>query len=235
MTRFARITLCLLLLTAAGFFGTSTRAEDVWDASFYNGFDTAGFRLYEPARQPIDFNNVNYPLLNAAIFYETNRRRVENGKNPFTHAWALEEAAFMHARDMATLDFFSHENPSEPAKRTLLQRLALFGVNDGFRAENISEVFGIRYIPGSPVIPPGKGTTEFRDYQTGRPIPNHTYLSIAEALLDGWMKSPGHRANILNGELLFLGCGAYHYVDHGFYGMDQFKAVQNFSSLVPGE
>jgi uncharacterized protein YkwD len=235
MTRFPRITVCLLLLTMAGSYGTPVRAEAVWTDSFYERFDTAGFRRHEPARQPIDFTDVNYPLLSAAIFYETNKRRVENGMKPFIHARPLEEAAFMHARDMAILDFFSHENPGEPRKRTLLQRLALFGVNDGYRAENISEMFGIRYVPGSPVIPPGEGTAEFRDYVTGRPIPNHTYLSFAEALLDGWMKSPGHRANILNEDLLFLGCGAYHYVNHGFYGMDQFKAVQNFSSLMPGK
>jgi len=235
MTRFIGVHFFLLLVILAGLTYPLAQAETVWDYTFYKRFDTASFHLYQPAQMPIDFNNILYPLLNAAIFFETNRRRLENGKTPFVHARPLEESAFMHARDMAIHSFFSHENPHDPGKRTLVQRLALFGVNDGYRAENISEMFGIRYEQGSAVIPPGNGRTEFRDFQTGRTIPNHTYLSFAEALLDGWMKSAGHRANILNEALRFLGCGAYHYRNVEFYGMAQFKAVQNFSSFVPGE
>jgi hypothetical protein len=234
MHRVYGITVLLLLLAAAVMYAAPTRAETVWDVSFYGRFDAEDFRRYEPAAQPIDFDDVDYPLLNAAIFFETSRRRLEKGGEPFIHAVPLEEAAFMHARDMATLGFFSHENPGDQRKRTLPQRLALFGVEEGYRAENISEMFGLRYVPGSPVVPPGKAGEGFRDPKTGSPIPSHTYVSLAKALLDGWMASPGHRANILNEDLRFLGCGAYHYVNRGFYGMDQFKAVQNFSSHVSG-
>ena len=31
--------------------------------------------------------------------------------------------------------------------------------------------------------------------------------ALAKDLVDGWMKSPGHRANILNGQLRFIGVG----------------------------
>jgi len=111
----------------------------------------------------------------------------------------------------------------------------MFGVEEGYRAENISEMFGIRYEQGTMLVPPDRGSTVFRDYSTGKPIPNHTYLSFAETLLGEWMKSTGHRANILNVNLHYLGCGAYHYRNESFYGMDQFKAVQNFASTVPDE
>jgi uncharacterized protein YkwD len=207
-------------------------ADTIWEESFYCSYDADTFENYRYAQQAIDFEDVHYPLLNAAIFYATNRMRINHRKSPFIHAQPLEEAAFMHARDMVRAGFFSHQNPYEPKKRTLSQRLAMFGVEGGYRAENISEMFGILYEQGTMLIPPDRESNVFRDYGTGKPIPRHTYLSFAETLLDGWMKSKGHRANILNTNLRYLGCGAYHYRNESFYGMDQFKAVQNFASVV---
>lgn len=235
MKKLFLVSLCCLMMIGHGVLRTSVRAEPVWEEAFYQTYDERSFRRYGPVQQTIDFDNIHYPLLNAAIFYETNRVRIRNGIRPFVHAAPLEEAAFMHARDMVRLDFFSHENPYEPEKKTLIQRLNQVGVVNGYRAENISEVFGIRYEHGTMIIPPDQGGSSFRDYRTGKAIPAHTYLSFAETLLESWMKSSGHRANILNENLLFLGCGAYHYVNDAFYGMHQFKAVQNFASVVPGK
>lgn len=48
------------------------------------------------------------------------------------------------------------QNPHEPEKRTFSQRLAMFGVEEGYRAENISEMFGIRYEQGASLIPPDR-------------------------------------------------------------------------------
>ena len=223
--------LCRALITLH----TAEAEDTIWKESFYSRYDTDTFPNYVYAQEFIDFKDIHYPLLNAAIFYATNRMRVNHGKSPFIHARPLEEAAFMHARDMVREGFFSHQNPYESKKRTLSQRLAMFGVEEGYRAENISEMFGIRYEQGTMLVPPARGSTVFRDYSTGKPIPNHTYLSFAETLLGEWMKSTGHRANILNVNLHYLGCGAYHYRNESFYGMDQFKAVQNFASTVPDE
>ena len=211
----------------------SAAADAIWAESFYIRFDADSFQNYTHARQAIDFENIHYPLLNAAIFYSTNQMRRKHSMPPFVHAQSLEEAAFMHASDMVRLNFFSHTNPHEPNKRTFSQRLAMYGVEQGYRAENISEMFGIRYIQGSSLIPPDTTGGEIRDFETGKSIPKHTYFSFASALLDGWMASSGHRANILNSNLKYLGCGAHHYHNESFYGMDQFKAVQNFASVVP--
>ncbi len=48
------------------------------------------------------------------------------------------------------------QNPHEPEKRTFSQRLAMVGVEEGYRAENISEMFGIRYEQGASLIPPDR-------------------------------------------------------------------------------
>ena len=207
--------------------------QSVWQESYYSRYDADAFQSYRHAKMTIDFNNIHYELLNAAIFYATNQKRITHGMDPFIHAQSLEEAAFMHASDMVRLRFFSHTNPHESEKRTFQQRLAIYGVEQGYRAENISEMFGIRYEQGSSLIPPDTTEGDFRDFETGKSIAVHTYLSFAKALLEGWMNSSGHRANILNSKLVYLGCGARHYRNEFFYSMDQFKAVQNFASAVP--
>jgi uncharacterized protein YkwD len=206
-----------------------------WNHSYYREYDVDDFRSYGPANQILDFDNLDYPLLNAAIFYESNRMRIQNGVKSFIHSRALEEAAFLHAKDMAELNFFSHHNPYDGEKRTPFQRMALFGIDGGHRAENIAEMFGIQYEPGTQIMQPEKGAKVFRTYRTGTVIQNHTYISFSEALLRGWMKSPGHRANIMKENLKYLGCGAFHYEDASFFDIDQFKAVQNFASQAEGQ
>jgi uncharacterized protein YkwD len=94
--------------------------------------------------------------------------------------------------------------------------MKMFGVESSYNGENIATVFGIQYKSGTMV-------SSFDD------IPPHTYNSCAESLVDSWMHSPGHRANILDSDFIYLGCGAYYY----FKNLHSFKATQNFSSEVP--
>jgi uncharacterized protein YkwD len=224
--------LLFFLLLVAGVF-VSAQADGLWDESMYERFTCEEFSRYGPSGMEIDFTGIDYPLLHAALFYETNRRRNEHGVHAFFHSIALERASFLHSRDMVERGFFSHENPYDPERRTPLLRMAFFGVNNGYVAENITEAFGIRYEPGSPVIVPDAEGAEFRDYGTGKVIKPHTYRSFAVSVVESWMQSPPHRANILDPKLRYLGCGASHYRNASFYGMDQFKVTQNFCSENP--
>ncbi len=207
--------------------------SQVWDDSYYDRFTAEEFMEYELSNHKIDSKIIDYHLLNAAVFYETNRMRVKHGMKPFIHSAALEKAAFVHSKDMVEQGFFSHDNPYDAKKRTPFQRMALFGVTGGYRAENITQTFGIQYKAGSPIIPPEHGNKLFRDFETGEVLPNHTYNSLAVDMVDGWMNSPGHRANILSVELKYLGCGAFHFEDRSSLDMDMVKATQNFASEVP--
>ncbi|UCB46248.1 MAG: CAP domain-containing protein [Spirochaetota bacterium] len=208
-------------------------SSTVWDRSSYASYTHESFKLYGPANRAIDLENINYPLLNAAIFYETNNMREKHRKEPFQHSAALEKAAVLHSRDMAEKGFFSHTNPFNAQRETPSMRMALYGVIEGYRGENITEAFGIQYKPGSPLIPPENGDKLFRDYTTGDAIKPHTYNSFAEAVVAGWMESPPHRENILNIHFKFLGCGAWHFENRSFFNMDQFKVTQCFGSQVP--
>lgn len=185
----------------------------------YDQFTYSDFKNYGPANQPIEFGNIDYALLNAAIFYETNRRRSEKGLFPYKHSDALERAAFMHAIDMVRGGFFNHSNTRDAKKRSPSDRSALFG--GGAAGENIATTFGIQYEAGTMVS----------DINA---IPPHSYNSFAEALVDGWMHSPGHRANILDEYGIgyeYLGCGGFENVNDAWH---KFNAVQNFSASGAG-
>lgn len=205
----------------------------VWQDADYPKYTAETFADYPPAAEPIDFLKVNYPLLHAAIFFETNRVRAQHDLPLLQHSPALEVAAEMHAHDMVIGDFFSHDNPHDPDRRTPSLRLAQVGITSGRRAENIADTFGIRYKSGGLVIPPRTGQPSFLDFTSRQPIPAHTYLSFAAAVVDEWLHSPGHRENILDSRFKYLGCGAYHYRRIHFHYMDCFKVAQEFASVVP--
>lgn len=226
-----------LAATLAGLLAAAPKSPvppaPAWQDADYPKYTPETFAAYPPAAETIDFLKVDYPLLNAAIFYETNRVRALNGLPPLNHCPALEVAAEMHAHDMVIGDFFSHDNPDDPDRRTPALRLAQVGITSGRRTENIADTFGIRYQSGGLVVPPRTGQPYFLDYTTRRPIPPHTYLSFAAAVVDEWLHSPGHRENILDGRVKYLGCGAYHYRRIHFHYMDCFKVTQEFASFVP--
>ncbi len=153
-----------------------------WTDIMYGDYTYETFALLPEIHRKIDTKNVNYALLNAAIFYETNRQRVLNGKKRYLHSPKLEEAAFVHSKDMVLHKFFSHTSPLA-GKESFTDRYDFVGAKcGGYRGENIRASYAV-----------GK----------------YTYHQLAIESLDAWMNSPGHRANILDDAYRFLGCGGY--------------------------
>jgi uncharacterized protein YkwD len=201
-----------------------------WTDADYEIYDYQSFPTQPAVNARIEMDNIDYPLLHAAIFYETNRERVKHGRQPFLHSPALERAAWGHSKDMAAYNFDSHTSPVK-GKETMVKRLALVGIHNAYSGENIAYTFGIEYQAGRPVYtPPQNGGYWSYEYK-GEPIKNHTYLGLAKEAVKMWMNSPGHRANILNTNYKYLGVGAAHYKDKNFYDMDNFKLTQNFASI----
>jgi uncharacterized protein YkwD len=201
-----------------------------WQATEYRTYSYKNFRSYPGFGFVIDEKNPDYPLINAAVFYVTNEVRVRYGRKPLEYAPELEKAAWLHSKDMVEKNFFSHKNRIEPKKRTPNQRGDLAGIKNPKIAENIATGFGIKYSAGRPVY--NRGSGRFSYTPGGKIIPSHTYLSLAEALVRQWMKSPGHRRNILSGNGIQLGCGVYFYRDRRFNNMLKCKATQNFQWFV---
>lgn len=223
----------VLALTACGpalFAEAAARSQ--WSPAKYAQFDAAKFARFAPAQQEIDLEAVDYPLLHAAILYETNRRRTGEGLNALKHLPGLEAAAVDHCQDMARLGFFSHQSPVA-GRRTPVDRMKNHGIDTGFRAENIAQLFAIQYESGRPVYGPQQNGGYFSYKLKGEPIPAHTYNSFAKEVLTGWMNSPGHRENILFPEFRYMGAGTKLLFGNG--GMPMVFAAQNFGSHAPGD
>ena len=135
-------------------------------------------------------------LLGQAVLNETNRARCGNGLEPLRGDGALQQAAALHSRDMARLDFFSHDSPV-PGRETVGDRAKQVGFRYQSVAENIIEARYMAYESRRKyeVINPERCAFAYAD---GTPIARHTYASLAREVVSRWMESPGHRRNILN-------------------------------------
>lgn len=193
--------LSLLLLLTLPLVAEDTAEPAHWTMADYELFTPVTFRQHAPALQVMDRTKLDGALLSAAIFFATNAEREKHKLPLFQTSRALMACALEHSRDMALENFFSHENPHDPAKRTPWQRMEAKGLKSGERAENIAM----------------------------RMVNNLTYLAFADEMVKMWMNSPGHRANILNRKLLFLGCGVHACTCPKFH----LYATQNFASVVP--
>lgn len=147
--------------------------------------------------------------LDEEVLLKTNEERKKYGLKPFRPHPRLRMMAARHSEQMLLHRFFSHENPFEPRFRTLTDRMQSVMGNGfaGFRCfgENIAksptlkgdDKFEIRIEGGIPHFYDLHGNEMFR----------YTVDEFARAVVTGWMNSPGHRANILNPQYEYLGCG----------------------------
>ncbi len=190
-------------------------------------------QLYEDPRfqEPLQFSDIDYPRLHAALFYATNAVRASRGAAPLTYHALLEKAAWQYAGRMVKKDFMAHEDPYAAHLRTAEQRAQATGVTNAILAENLATYFGIQYRRRERVyVLPGR-RGQFSRTPYGQPIPNHTYRSFAESVIAFWMSSSRHRENLLAEEALELGCGAAFFRDEN--GFPKFKLVQVFQWYQP--
>lgn len=199
--------------------------------NIYDSLNLNNFRNYKPFYNTIDTGNFDGKLLEAAIFYLTNEIRVNKRLSFLPYNPLLVKTARIHSEQMAKLGFFDHINTKNRKYRTADDRAKAAGVLNPRIAENIIEGFIVEYNSGDKVIAGLPG--EFIDQKTQVKLPNRTYLSLAENLLDLWMHSKGHRANILSENALELGCGVAKYRMKNFNNMPAVKATQIFQWYEP--
>jgi uncharacterized protein YkwD len=117
------------------------------------------------------------PLVRAAVLCLINRIRAENARAPLTVNPELEQAAEGHCAELIADDYFAHVSPSG---ETPVDRIRTTG-----------------YIPGPSV-----------GYAIGENLAWGTYsLSTPQAIVSAWVASPGHLANILEGQYTETGIG----------------------------
>ena len=143
-----------------------------------------------------------------AILRYTNVQRVNNNLNVLKWDEDLAKIARDHSLDQAENNYFSHTDLTggDPTDRAVKAGYNVHKeLGGGWYSDGIAENIG--KMPTGDVVGVG--------YVSSDPD------SIAKAQVDSWMRSPGHRANILNGEYIVLGVGVAY---DGLY----YVSTQNF-------
>ena len=131
----------------------------------------------------------NLPLIRAAVLCLVNRERAQNGEPPLILNSQLEKAAEGHNQEMIAEDYFAHVSP---AGETPVQRIQL--TTD--------------YLPGARV-----------GYVIGENLAWGTlYLATPQAIVEAWIASPGHLANILESRYRETGVGVVPSVPQALSG-----------------
>jgi uncharacterized protein YkwD len=116
-------------------------------------------------------------LVRAAVLCLINRERAEHGVQPLVANAELEAAAESHAGELVEQDYFAHVSPSG---ETPVQRIRVTG-----------------YIP-----------SPYDGYVIGENLAWGTYdLSTPQQIVNAWIASPPHLANILEAQYRETGIG----------------------------
>ncbi|HEX4563034.1 MAG TPA: CAP domain-containing protein, partial [Solirubrobacteraceae bacterium] len=119
----------------------------------------------------------NLESARAAVLCLINHQRAQNGEEPLVVDPRLQSAAEAHVEELISADYFAHVSPS--------------GVTP------VDRIRATGYIPGP----------EF-GYLIGENLAWGTLtLSTPQTIVEAWMASPEHRANILEGRYVDTGIG----------------------------
>jgi len=161
------------------------------------------------AQARIDSERFDRALLGAAIFQETNRVRRQLGLKPFTHLAKLDDAADLKA-SVGILEAEVRHTSDLPFTATPADRVKAVGLDYAHVAENIARLSSYDLPDGATSlgIRQRNGADEFYRLDTGQLAELQAYADFAAAVVRSWMKSPAHHANIVDPDLVSLGCAA---------------------------
>lgn len=141
-------------------------------------------------------------LIRDLIVKYTNSEREKQGLQTLKQDEQLQKLAEKHSRHMAEHGYFSHQTQKEGEPDvSFSQRVSLAELGYRRTAENIALqpiVTGTQIR--TTISPTGEETREVTQSIA-------SYDKLAQDTVDGWMKSEGHRKNILTAEFNLIGIG----------------------------
>jgi uncharacterized protein YkwD len=183
----------------------------------------------------INPSNYNQELLDMAIFRATNDIRLSYNLERFQKDPILDRMANLHAQQMKKYNFFDHGNPYNRQFNTLLKRInAVASESEDYLmlAENIAQ-YDLLATNTTFCYDTDRGYTRYYNCRTGLTINYYTYRNLAKAVVADWMKSPGHRKNILNGQYNVMGVSVVLISNKTAAPHLPFtKIVQNFGKII---
>jgi len=154
--------------------------------------------------KPVPTRNIDQALFSRAMQMEADYARCRRGRAHVATAPELTEAAAGHSRWMAGARRLDHDS-TVPGRRSLKARMRATGLRFRSAAENIAAFDRYRFPDGAFRI--RNADACIFATQAGKPIPPHSYASLAQAVIAGWMNSPGHRKNLLHRRIRLVGAG----------------------------
>jgi uncharacterized protein YkwD len=136
--------------------------------------------------------------------------RLQLALRSFRHLAKLDAAADLQASISVLMGGeLSHHNPL-PSAETPIERVQSTGLRPKITAENLALTTALDSDPKVTTMGVRKPAPnpQFYDLATGRDLHPPTYAQFATMVVQQWMDSPGHRANIVNAQLDLLGSSA---------------------------
>lgn len=155
--------------------------------------------LRYPGDSPLDMDEVE-----SWVVHLTNQERDNAGLTPFIHDPAISQIARSHSENMVKFGYGHTVQGSDPTDRALAA-----GYNCRAYRSDGSYTYGLsENIAKYHRVTQWSGIGSAGGKVTWRPSNFHIdSQAIAQALVDGWMNSPGHRANILESRARRIGVG----------------------------
>jgi uncharacterized protein YkwD len=175
-------------------------------AKEFMAMDSVQFTKQAGLEARLTVDAVDRELLAAAIFHETNRVRCQAGLPALPWLEKLNEAAEIQSHVGVMFRPPSHTNPFVDIG-TPMERVKFTGLVPRYVAENIALIAIYDLGPASSFgISRHRESTTYIDLRTGLELKPHTYASYAGMVVQAWMNSPGHRKNIMDPSVKYLGC-----------------------------
>ncbi len=221
-----RVLRFLVLLLLAGSFRT--------ESPDYYAFPLERFVQLPELKSAVDARRPNYALLDAAIFHLTNQTRSQFGIKLLEYDSGLHQTAQGYATDMIQMGFYGHNHPYSPSLTTLAQRVKVHTWAFLKIGENIGQYQLIDTAPEYCCRKKRDGTFEYFDCESKTVYHSYTYEDFAQYAVDEWMKSPGHRRNLLDSTYTHLGTAVRISKDpYGTCSAPFGRFVQNFGVIKP--
>jgi uncharacterized protein YkwD len=166
---------------------------------------------------------IDYRLLDKAIRAEVNYHRCRAGLGEVSYAGdSLMRVALKHSTWMAKKDKLSHFSTLQGLK-SLGERVRAASISYRSASENIVAVHQYQ-IDNRRFKTLDRKACQFA--ADGKLIPPHSYASLARHSVNLWMKSPGHRKNILSPKSAKMVVAVAHSNTRRYCG--KFWLTQNF-------
>jgi uncharacterized protein YkwD len=154
--------------------------------------------------KPVPTRGINQALFSQAMQMEADFARCQRGRGHLVLAPKLTGIAAGHSGWMAKAKKLNHKS-TRAGMRTMSNRVRSTGLAFRTAAENIAAYDRFSFPEGQFKIL-NASACKFAT-QGGKAIPAHSYASLAQAVVAGWMGSPPHRKNLLNGRISMVGSG----------------------------